>query len=56
MPREYRQRRVTERLWQEYEAFAGRGLREFSIAYVFVHGWRSGGTPGRRGKRCSMLR
>ncbi len=29
---------VTERLWQEYEAFAGRDLSEFSIAYLFVDG------------------
>ena len=26
---------VTERLWQEYEAFATRDLREFSVAYFF---------------------
>jgi putative transposase len=29
---------VTERLWQEYEAFAGRDLSEFAIAYFFVDG------------------
>ena len=29
---------VTERLWQEYEAFAGRDLSEFVIAYLFVDG------------------
>ena len=29
---------VTERLWQEYEAFAGRDLSEFSVAYFFVDG------------------
>jgi putative transposase len=29
---------VTERLWQEYEAFAGRDLGEFPIAYFFVDG------------------
>jgi len=29
---------VTERLWQEYEAFAGRGLSELSVAYLFVDG------------------
>jgi putative transposase len=29
---------VTERLWQEYEAFAGRDLSEFTIAYFFVDG------------------
>jgi Transposase, Mutator family len=29
---------VTERLWQEYEAFAGRDLSEFSVAYLFVDG------------------
>ena len=29
---------VTERLWQEYEAFASRDLSEFSIAYLFVDG------------------
>jgi len=29
---------VTERLWQEYEAFAGRDLSEFVVAYLFVDG------------------
>src|SRR4029450_3271023 len=29
---------VPERLWQEYEAFAGRDLSEFAIAYFFVDG------------------
>src|SRR5207249_969358 len=29
---------VTERLWQEYEAFATRDLNEFAIAYLFVDG------------------
>jgi mutator family transposase len=29
---------VTERLWQEYEAFASRDLSEFAIAYFFVDG------------------
>src|SRR5205807_8233640 len=29
---------VTERLWQEYEAFATRDLREFAVAYFFVDG------------------
>ena len=29
---------VTERLWQEYDAFAGRDLSEFAIAYFFVDG------------------
>src|SRR5262249_51210430 len=29
---------VTERLWREYEAFAGRDLSEFSIVYLFVDG------------------
>lgn len=29
---------VTERLWQEYEAFATRDLSEFPTAYVFVDG------------------
>jgi len=29
---------VTERLWQEYEAFATRDLREFAVAYLFVDG------------------
>jgi transposase-like protein len=29
---------VTERLWQEYEAFATRDLSEFSVAYLFVDG------------------
>jgi transposase-like protein len=29
---------VTERLWQEYEAFANRDLSEFAVAYLFVDG------------------
>jgi putative transposase len=29
---------VTEQLWQEYEAFAGRDLSEFVVAYLFVDG------------------
>ncbi len=29
---------VTERLWQEYEAFATRDLSEFQVAYFFVDG------------------
>ena len=29
---------MTERLWQEYEAFAGRDLSEFALAYFFVDG------------------
>ena len=29
---------VTERLWQEYEAFVGRDLSEVPVAYVFVDG------------------
>jgi hypothetical protein len=29
---------VTERLWQEYEAFATRDLSEFPVAYFFVDG------------------
>ena len=29
---------VTERLWQEYEAFAARDLSEFPVAYLFVDG------------------
>jgi putative transposase len=29
---------ITERLWQEYEAFAGRDLSEFVVAYFFVDG------------------
>ena len=32
---------VTERLWQEYEAFAGRDLSEFAVAYLFVDGVRA---------------
>src|SRR5262249_4432121 len=28
----------TERLWQEYEAFATRDLSEFTVAYLFVDG------------------
>jgi putative transposase len=45
---------VTERLWQEYEAFAGWDLSEFAIAYLFVDGWPSGCTPGCRARRCSV--
>jgi transposase-like protein len=29
---------VTARLWQEYEAFAGRDLSEFAVAYLFIDG------------------
>lgn len=29
---------VTARLWEEYEAFAGRDLSEFQVAYLFVDG------------------
>lgn len=29
---------ITERLWQEYEAFANRDLSEFAVAYFFVDG------------------
>ena len=29
---------ITERLWAEYEAFAGRDLAEFEITYLFVDG------------------
>src|SRR5262249_9023840 len=29
---------ITERLWAEYEAFAGRDLSEFDITYLFVDG------------------
>lgn len=29
---------VTERLWAEYEAFAGRDLSEFEVTYLFVDG------------------
>jgi putative transposase len=29
---------VTERLWQEYEAFAARDLSEFVVAYLFIDG------------------
>jgi transposase-like protein len=29
---------ITERLWAEYEAFAGRDLTEFEVAYLFVDG------------------
>lgn len=29
---------VTERLWAEYEAFAGRDLSEFDVTYLFVDG------------------
>ena len=30
--------RVTERLWQEYEAFATSDLSEFAVAYLFIDG------------------
>jgi putative transposase len=29
---------VTERLWEEYEAFAGRDLSEYDVAYLFTDG------------------
>jgi putative transposase len=45
---------VTERLWQEYEAFAGRDLSEFPIAYLFVDGVAERLHAGYRGKRCCV--
>src|SRR5262249_23134222 len=44
-------RQVTERLWQEYEAFATRDLSEFVVADLFVTGSRSACTPGCFAKR-----
>jgi putative transposase len=40
---------LNERLWADYQAFAGRDLSEFKVLYLFVDGciW------GSRGKRCS---
>jgi transposase-like protein len=29
---------ITERLWAEYQAFAGRDLSEFALTYLFVDG------------------
>ena len=29
---------MTERLWQEFEAFATRDLSEFVVAYLFIDG------------------
>lgn len=37
---------MTERLWQEYEAFAGRDLSEFAIAYFFSNDCTNGGDFG----------
>jgi len=47
---------VTERLWQEYEAFAGRDLSEVAVAYSSSTGWRSGSTPAWRARRAVRLR
>jgi transposase-like protein len=39
---------VTERLWEEYEAFATRNLSEFEIAYLFIDGVAERLHPGQR--------
>jgi transposase-like protein len=41
---------VTARLWQEYEAFAGRDLSEFVIAYLFIDGVAERWTPASRAR------
>ena len=38
---------ITERLWAEYEAFAGRDLSEFEVLYLFVEM-----LPARLRQRC----
>jgi transposase-like protein len=38
VPRRSAVSQVTERLWQEYEAFASRALSECQVAYFFVDG------------------
>jgi len=43
---------VTERLWAEYEAFAGRDLSEFEITYLFVDGIAERLIWGSRARRC----
>lgn len=39
---------VTERLWEEYEAFATRDLSEFDIAYLFLDGVAERLHPGQK--------
>jgi transposase-like protein len=39
---------VTDKLWQEYEAFAARELTEFRIAYLFLDGVAERLSPGQR--------
>jgi len=39
---------VTERLWEEYEAFATRDLSEFEVVYLFVDGVAERLHPGQR--------
>ena len=39
---------VTEKLWQEYEAFATRELTDFRIAYLFLDGMAERLSPGQR--------
>ena len=38
--------RMTERLWEEYEAFASRDLSEYEVAYLFVDGVAERLRPG----------
>jgi putative transposase len=40
--------RMTERLWEEYEAFASRDLSEYEPAYLFVDGVAERLRPGQR--------
>ncbi len=60
---------ITERLWAEYEAFAGRDLSEFAVTYLFVDGiaerlhlgrarrcWRRGGSWRTARRRCCTWR
>jgi transposase-like protein len=39
---------ITERLWEEYEAFATRDLSEFEIAYLFIDGLAERLRPGQK--------
>lgn len=40
--------RMTERLWEEYEAFASRDLSEYDPAYLFIDGVAERLRPGQR--------
>lgn len=44
---------LSERLWSDYQAFAGRDLSEFKVLYLFVDGIAEKLHLGSRARRCS---